>query len=184
MAAANFTLPTFLRNICLTMLTQCAREELHCHAEVNAEPLVRDVDKNSLDCRGRTALIWASEICRADFVAQLLAENADVNAKSDFGCTALVWAAVGGHPEVVVQPLEKGAEMNAKDDLGQTALIFAMKEGHAEVITRLLEKGADVDANDYYGTNAYKCLPLLPHSFFALRFSLPFECFPPKISKN
>jgi len=101
-----------------------------------------NMDVNSHNEYGLTALLAATRFRHAD-VARLLIENgADVNARADDGDTPLLFAADGNMVDIVRLLIEHGADVNAKSDWGESALIVAQKKGHMDIVKILREAGA------------------------------------------
>ena len=75
-----------------------------------------DLDVNSKDKHGRTALLWAAGNGH-EAVAKLLVERDDVRRirKRRTVGRPLSWAAANGHEAMVKLPLKKSADIDSKD---------------------------------------------------------------------
>ena len=101
-----------------------------------------NMDVNSHNEYGLTALLAATRFRHAD-VARLLIENgADVNARADDGDTPLIFAANGNMDDIARLLIKHGADVNAKTYFGESALIVAKKKGHMNIVKLLKEAGA------------------------------------------
>uniref|UniRef100_A0A6C0J433 Uncharacterized protein n=1 Tax=viral metagenome TaxID=1070528 RepID=A0A6C0J433_9ZZZZ len=121
---------------------------LSCREDVNVE--TRDVN-------GRTALWMAGWDGHTEIVSMLLKNGADANTRDSSGRTALWTASANGHTEIVSMLLEKGADANTTDDSvqdGRTALWMASANGHTEIVSMLLKNGADRKTDDGTGRTA------------------------------
>src|SRR5205814_1539407 len=96
-----------------------------------------NVDTESKDQGGQTALHWAAWNGHEAVVKLLLEKGAEPESKDQDGQTALHRAAENGHKAVVKLLLEKGAELKSKDQYSLTALHWAAWNGH-EAVVRLL----------------------------------------------
>lgn len=100
----------------------------------------KNINVNSMDADGKTALIRASFMGHEKIVEALL-ENPHIilNVADKNGKTALIWAAERGHIQCV-SALRKKSDilLCAKDRMGDTALILAARNHHAKVVQELL----------------------------------------------
>ncbi|KAF7510248.1 hypothetical protein GJ744_006944 [Endocarpon pusillum] len=123
------------------------------HDKVMGTILVdEDVDINSTDQDGNTALMWAS-LRGHEKVVQMLLDRAEVNAQGGrYINSALYAASKRGHEKVVQMLLDRGAEVNAHGGRhNNTALYAASERGHEKVVQILLDGGAEVNAHAYDG---------------------------------
>ena len=109
------------------------------------------VKVNSIDGRGRTALILASSGGNDNLhLVKLLLNHQPkflrwlrkIDAKSHYGNTALILASRFGSSKIVKALLDAGANVNAENDRGYTALRQAKKHGYTETARILIEHGA------------------------------------------
>jgi len=87
--------------------------------------LNNEIDINSKNEEGHTALMLAASMGRNDTVDFLIDSGADLNLASNNGWTALLWAASRGHLMVVKKLVESGADIDATTPNGWTALEWA-----------------------------------------------------------
>lgn len=59
------------------------------------------MDKNLLNAKGDTPILWAANDNKPHTVQLLIGLGADVNGQNDKGSSALHWACRNGHTEVV-----------------------------------------------------------------------------------
>ena len=107
------------------------------HNDIVKFLLDNQVDVNTRDNAGYTALIGAAEGGHFETVKMLLDAKADVNVSKPNGETALMTAASNGYDDIMRFLLNAGAEVDTKNDIGETALFNAVKYGHYDA-TRLL----------------------------------------------
>jgi len=130
---------------------------LSCRENVNVE---------TTDGNGRTALWTASWDGHTKIVSMLLEKGADANTTDSSGRTALWTASANGHTEIVKMLLGKGALVETKGALvetndgsvrdGRTALWMASANGYTDIVKMLLEKGADRKTDDGTGRTALR----------------------------
>jgi len=121
-----------------------------------------DIDIESPDKKGRTALMLASDSGADDALTYLLAQGANINATDNEGNNALdaIFSSQVSdvdHVEVVRVLLEYGIDVNHKNNKGNPPL-FCMFDTYREVkpwfwdcITLLIEQGADMTIRNNKG---------------------------------
>jgi hypothetical protein len=136
------------------------REKVVLNVEGKYEILeieTKQVDVNTKDKYGVTALIDSSYRGQKEQVEWLIVEGANLNARDNQGDTALMKAAIKGHSKIVELLIANGADVHAKDNAGNTALIDASKYARgstSEVLSLLIDNGAKVDEKNKYGETA------------------------------
>lgn len=113
-----------------------------------------DLELQSSDVQGGSALIIASRFGAVASVRVLIDNSADVEAKDGWERSALHLASEKGQKEVVQTLLDAGADVEAKDGYERNALLLAVGYTHREVVQMLLDAGADVNAQDGDGETA------------------------------
>ncbi len=105
------------------------------------ELIKQDIDINTCDSRGYTAMLWAAQKGNIDIVNLLIKNGANIEAKHEAsrGYTPLIVAAINNHIEVAKMLIEHGANINSKNNNGNTALSVANEKGHTEIV-ELLEQ--------------------------------------------
>ena len=106
-----------------------------------------DVDVNSKDSRGWTALIYASMHSTETIVRLLLEHGAQVNDQDNEGKTALHIAAVYNRSQIIKVLLSYGADSNLKTIEEQTAMHIAAEEDGLEAL-RILLTNTNVNVQD------------------------------------
>jgi len=101
-----------------TALTWAAKRN---RSAIVRELLVRGADVALRDEEGKTALMWAAEVCPAKTVGELITRCQEL-ATDRISLTSLI---------------------NAVDPRGESALLIAASEGRADVVLALLAAGAD-----------------------------------------
>ena len=109
---------------------------------------IKQINVNTQDNSGQTALILASIEGYKDIVKILLQKEANVNIQDHYGQTALILASIEGYKDIVKILLQKEANVNIQDHYGQTALIYASQYGHKDIVKLLIQAGADVNIQD------------------------------------
>ena len=117
---------------------------------------VENVDIDSKDNDGCTALMIASENGHVGAMELLISKGSDINTKADHGCglTALMLASENGHINAIELLISKGSDINIMSNCGLTALMFASKNGHVNAMELLIFKGSDVHSKDNGGRTA------------------------------
>jgi len=115
-----------------------------------------DIDMNTRDEDGRTALMHAATEGLAEMVNVLIAGGASVNlVDRENGQAALHFASQGWHIEVVKKLINSNAQVDVVDKFGNSPLWRAVFEskGRGEVIKMLLDAGADKNLANLKGTS-------------------------------
>ncbi|CAE7007412.1 hypothetical protein PTNB73_00048 [Pyrenophora teres f. teres] len=113
---------------------------------------VNDVDINSQDSRGTSALQLAAKNGHSDVLRLLLDKGANLDTRNNRSETALHWAVRSGNMSIAELLLLKGADVMVEDSEGWTALDWAVIGGYAELTRLLLDRCHHVDSG-YSGTN-------------------------------
>ncbi|KAI9933188.1 hypothetical protein AWENTII_002788 [Aspergillus wentii] len=111
------------------------------------------INVNSRDNEGRTALYWSTTYDHQSIVERLLAvDTIDVNIATKEGNTPLMMAARDGH-STIVQLLLKNPNIEAEmcDEDGTTALHWAAMFNHADVAQMLISLPVEVNVPDHDG---------------------------------
>jgi TonB family protein len=112
-------------------LDEQLRAEIRAKRYLAAEKLLSnpDVDPDSRDRDGWTALMYAVRTDDPNLVKLLVKASADLEIQNREGDTALLVAARRGNVEAARQLLMAGADVTAKDARGRTALDWAEADG-------------------------------------------------------
>jgi len=111
--------------------------------------LAQNVDVNSAQPDGATALAWAAYRDDLETAEMLIRAGADVNRANVNGITPLALAC-GNRSAVMVDKLVRaGANPNAAQKWsGETAFMTCARTGNVEALKSLVSAGADVDARE------------------------------------
>ncbi len=103
-----------------------------------------DMNVDSQDSYGTTALELAAKHGHTSVVQLLLRKGASVNTRNGNGETALYWAARNGHRTILELLLANKGDALTKDNEEWTALDWAAVQGDNVIMKTLLDDGADV----------------------------------------
>ena len=110
--------------------------------------LSQDVDVNTLQPDGATALHWAALRDDLETADLLIRAGAFVNPVNEYGVTPLLLAAENGSAAMIEKLLNRGANPNAAIPNGETPLMTAARTGTTDAVNALLAWGADVNAKE------------------------------------
>jgi len=113
--------------------------------------LEQDIDPNSKNRYGDTALIWAVYRDRTQLAETLLQRGAKPNVAGTYRKTPMHWAAEAGLVQQLDLLLKHGAKIDIYDDHFQTPLHFAVKKGRLQAVEYLVKHGADPNWVDEKG---------------------------------
>lgn len=117
-----------------------------------AELLLKyDVDIDSRDRFGDSAMHLAAERGRADSAKALIDYGININATNASGRTALHVVAAEGDEEIAKMLIASGADINAIDISGFNALSCAAYMGNIEISLLLVEKTTDINLQSCAG---------------------------------
>lgn len=122
----------------------CAAENSHweiVHAIVTAP----EVDPDTVDSNGATALIWAAFEGNDASITTLLQYKAQINHPALPGCTALHVAASENNSSTAELLLDNGATISAVDDSLMTPLMRAVEFGSIDAVEMLLRRRCEVN---------------------------------------
>ncbi|TGO07453.1 hypothetical protein BTUL_0275g00150 [Botrytis tulipae] len=108
----------------------------------------KDIEVDSQDSYGTTALQLAAKHGHKSVVQLLLNKGANVNIRNGNGETALYLAARNGHKTIVELLIVDTANVLTKDNEGWTALDWAVVRGNNDVLKMLLEHITNINAEN------------------------------------
>lgn len=108
----------------------------------------KDVDVNTPQTDGTTAIQWAAYRNDLDMAGMLIAAGAHVDTANLDGITPLWLAAQNGSAPMLEKLIAAGADPNHRRSTGETALMMASRTGNADAIKVLLDHKADVNAKE------------------------------------
>ena len=110
--------------------------------------LKENVDVDSAQPDGSTALAWAAHWDDLEMAELLIGAGADPNAANDYGVTPLFLACSNRNAAMAERLLRAGADSNAALWSGETLLMSAARTGNLEVAELLLDHGAQVNTQE------------------------------------
>ncbi len=116
--------------------------------------LQHDVNVNTPQVDGMTALHWAVYYDDLKTTRQLLKAGANVKAENRYHVTPLSLACTNGSGEIVELLLEAGADANTELPGGETVLMTAARTGKLGPVQSLLKHAAKVNAKERRGQSA------------------------------
>lgn len=118
------------------------------------EFIAAQVDLNTRNTKGYTALMIAAYHGHGETVDQLLTAGASACIQDQRGNTALMAATFKGELSIAYRLLNTDCPTDLNNDAGQTALMFATLFDRKELIDALVQRGADISHQDHAGNNA------------------------------
>jgi len=103
-----------------------------------------EVNINSKNQEGHSALQYAASKGWTEIVRYLLSKGADINISDNRGATPLHRCASKGNISVMKLLLDSGVQVNIKDSYGNTPLHLACEEGRIQEAGLLIKSGADI----------------------------------------
>ena len=110
--------------------------------------LNQQVDVNTPQGDGATALHWAAHWGDLEMLELLLGAGANVNAANDLGVTPLALASAHREAPSVEKLLATGANPNLDSETGVTPLMIAARTGSVDAVRALLARGAHINARE------------------------------------
>ena len=110
--------------------------------------LEQQVDVNTAEVDGTTALHWAAYQGDLAVAQLLLRAGASADAPNRYAVTPLALACGRGNAPIVEALLDAGADANTTLPEGETVLMAAARSGNVDVLRLLLARGADVGATE------------------------------------
>ena len=111
--------------------------------------LNQQVDVNSPDHDGATALLWAVHWNDLETAELLIGSGANVNAANDYGITPLWEACNNASAPIVERLLKAGANPDTRLlRSGETPLMRCARTGNADAVKALLARSADVNVKE------------------------------------
>lgn len=108
--------------------------------------LETDIDINSIDSNGTTAVMAATYNNQVEMVKLLIEHGANINIRDKQLNNVLLYAGASGYLPIVKLALAAGADTTLTNRFGGIAIIPAAERGHAEVVKELLEN-SDTNVN-------------------------------------
>ena len=105
-----------------------------------------DLDVNTPEADGSTALLWAVYKVDHDLVRALLKDGAKPNVTNRYGAAPLTEAVKLGDVDMVRTLLDAKADPDSANQDGQTALMLAASIGSTKIAELLVSHGANVNA--------------------------------------
>ena len=99
-------------------------------------------DVNQVCPKGRSALMYASELGHYEMVKLLLAHAANPNMVDNEQHTALMAAAYNGYMHILTALIDASADINYINKHNESALTLSIERNHTESVLYLLKRGA------------------------------------------
>ena len=115
--------------------------------------LKEQVDVNTAQGDGATALHWAVYLNDAETTALLIRAGARVDTPNNYGVTPLALASKNGNATIVNQLVKAGADPNNPlhtVNAGETPLMLAARAGQVDAVEVLLDVGANVNTKEIW----------------------------------
>jgi uncharacterized protein len=113
------------------------------------QALVGEVDINTPQVDGTTALAWSTYWDNLEVVRLLIRNRSNTNASNDYGVTPLILASENGNVSIVKTLLEEGkADPNKTMWNGLTPLMIAARNGFIDTIQLLIDHGTNLDTQE------------------------------------
>ena len=106
----------------------------------------QQVDVNTAEADGATALHWAAHWNDLDTAHLLLRAGANADVANDYGVTPLALACTNASDAMVATLLAAGADATLARSTGETPLMTCARTGNVAAVRALLASGADVNA--------------------------------------
>jgi ankyrin repeat protein len=139
----------------LTAVTWPEAALLMSPSEVTEMAMQYGVD--SVDRRGKTAMLVAAQAGRLDVVSALIDLGADVDIQDRTCLNPFLWGCIAGDLELVRLMISAGADIERTTRFGGVGITPAAEKGHVEVVRELIET-TDINVNH---TNTVGWTPLL-----------------------
>lgn len=110
-----------------------------------------NIDINSRDIDGNTALMFAVKSGKSEVVDYLLKNDAEINYQNNFGITPLHLAVRKNALNLVEHLLRYGADVNIEDNYNQPPIFDAIQENNVKMIQFLLTNNSYIDVQNKEG---------------------------------
>ncbi|XP_041373234.1 death-associated protein kinase 1-like isoform X2 [Gigantopelta aegis] len=129
----------------------CASEEGNVDGLKELSEMANNIDLNTANKHGETAVHMAASGGHVDVIKFLQAKGVDVNVKDKQGDSAVYWAARQGQLDVIKYLEEAGVPLDLKNKSGETALHVASRYGHAHIVDYLCSCQVAINLQDTLG---------------------------------
>jgi ankyrin repeat protein len=151
-SVTSVLIPIFLSIVSFTVLAEPDLRLVEAAKDQNWEAvhaLVGDVDINSPQADGATALAWSTYWDNLEAVRLMIRNGSDANASNDYGVTPLILASENGNSSIVKTLLEEGkADPNKAMWNGLTPLMIAARNGFVDLIQLFVNHGTNLDTHE------------------------------------
>ena len=110
--------------------------------------LSQNVDVNTSQVNGTTALHWAVHHDDLKMAKLLIEAGANVNVANDYGVTPFLLACINGSSSMVRGLLQAGADPNTTRQTGESAIMTASRTGNLEAVKTLLAYEPDLNRQE------------------------------------
>jgi cytohesin len=145
-------IPIFISMVSFTVFAEPDLRLVNAAKDQNWEAvqaLVGNVDINTPQADGSTALAWSTYWDNLEAVRLLIRNGSNTDASNDYGVTPLILASENGNLSIVKTLLEDGkADPNKAMWNGVTPLMVAARNGFVDTIKLLMDHGTNLDARE------------------------------------
>ena len=110
--------------------------------------LRQQVDVNTPEADGTTALHWAANGGDLETVELLIRAGANAKSTNRYGVAPLMLAATHANAAIIERLLKAGADPNMATPEGETPLMMAARNGSPEAVKTLIASGANVNVRE------------------------------------
>ena len=127
---------------------------VHNDTSVISFLLKKDIDIETKNSDGCTALCLAGKNKNTKTLSLLLSSGANPNTKDSNGWTPLLTATKQTHNEIVKQLIKSGANINQKTSHGENVLWLASSNDNSALVQHLINLGVDIKQRNQSGQTA------------------------------
>ncbi|XP_059159950.1 death-associated protein kinase 1-like isoform X2 [Physella acuta] len=135
----------------------CASEEGNVDGLKELSEMAANIDLNTANKHGETAVHMAASGGHVDVIKFLLAKGVDISILDKQGDSAVYWAARQGHTEIIQCLVQAGVSVNTQNKSGETALHVAARYGHTAAVEYLCSVDANINLFDNDRETALHC---------------------------
>ncbi|XP_055869997.1 death-associated protein kinase 1-like isoform X4 [Biomphalaria glabrata] len=135
----------------------CASEEGNVEGLKELSEMAANIDFNTANKHGETAVHMAASGGHVDVLKFLLSKGVDISIRDKQGDNAIYWAARQGHTDIIKCLVEAGVPISTQNKSGETALHVAARYGHTSTVEYLCSIEANINLFDNLGETPLHC---------------------------